>query len=202
MSHAVNAASVSQKRARIKIGKDAVEREFTLNEDIPASQVQLKDPETGKLLDPQPLFFLLRSINREVEVVRALATPPGQPAIVEVTTREALVERLKQKEIQAANIEKVKRDSKPKQIELNWAISGNDLDLKMKQIRQFVEKGKKVEILLAAKKRQRKATPDEAANVVQEIQKTISEIEGCRELKPMDGNIGGQALMTVGKQKG
>lgn len=173
-----------------------------MNQDIPAKQVQLKDPNTGKLLEPQALSLLLRSIDRNVEVIRALATPPDQPAIVEITTREALLDRLKQKEAQAASVEKIKRDSKPKQIELNWAISGNDLELKMKQLRQFVEKGKKVEILLAAKKRQRKATPEEANSVVQEIRKTIEEIEGCRELKPLDGKIGGQALLTVGKQKG
>ena len=194
--------SNTQRKARIKVTKDAVEKQFILDEDIPATQVRLKDSETGKLLEPQSLFSLLRSINRDVQVVRALATPPDEAAIVEITTREVLVDRLKQKELQAANVEKVKRDSKPKQIELNWAISGNDLDLKMKQLRQFVEKGKKVEILLAAKKRQRKATPEEANNVVQEIRRTIDEIEGCKEIKPLDGNIGGQALMTVGKQKG
>jgi len=195
-------ASASQKRARIKVGKDAIQKEFILDEDIPARQVQLKDSATGKLLEPQSMFSLLRTINRDTEVIRALATLPGQPAIVEITTKDILLDRLKQKQLQAATVEKVKRDSKPKQIELNWAISGNDLDMKMKQLRQFVEKGKKVEILLAAKKRQRKATPEEANSVVQAIQKTVDEIEGCRELKSLEGNIGGQALMTVGKQKG
>ncbi|KAK5938327.1 hypothetical protein PMZ80_009297 [Knufia obscura] len=191
-----------EKRVRTRVGKDAIEQEFTINEDIPTRQVQLKDPQTGKLLEPQALSLLLRTIDRNTEVVQALATPPDMPAIVEITTRDALLDRLKQKEIKAANLEKVKRDSKPKQIELNWAISGNDLDLKLKQLRQFVEKGKKVEILLAAKKRQRKATPEEANHVVQEIRKTVGEINGCRELKPMDGKIGAQALMTVGKAKG
>lgn len=202
LRHAEDGTSATQKRARIKVGKDAIQKEYILDEDIPARQVQLRDSGTGKLLEAQSTFSLLRSINRDTEVVRALATPPGQPAIVEVTTKEILLDRLKQKQLQAASVEKVKRDSKPKQIELNWAIGGNDLDMKMKQLRQFVEKGKKVEILLAAKKRQRKATPEEANTVVQEIRKTVDEIEGCRELKPLDGKIGGQALITVGKQKG
>ncbi|KAK5080156.1 hypothetical protein LTR24_008659 [Lithohypha guttulata] len=201
LHRAEDGATASQKRARIKFGKDAIQKEYQLDEDIPAQHVQLRDSE-GKLLEAQSMFSLLRSINRDTEVIRALATPPGKPAVVEVTTKEILLDRLKQKQLQAASVEKVKRDSKPKQIELNWAISGNDLDMKMKQLRQFVEKGKKVEILLAAKKRQRKATPEEANTVVEEIRKTMDEIEGCKELKPLDGKIGGQALMTVGKQRG
>ena len=89
------------------------------------------------------------------------------------------------------------RTSKPKQIELNWAISGNDLDIKMKQMREFVEKGKKVELLLASKKRQRRASPEEANGTVETIRKAVADIPGCKEMKPLEGKIGGQAIMFV-----
>lgn len=189
-----------QQRPRPAAVKEPIYREFVLDEDIPAREVQLKDPQTGKLNDPQPLFSILRTLDRDTQVVRALAQPPGAPAIVEVSEKSALVARLKAKEEAAAEIAKEKRQSKPKQIELNWAISGHDLEMKIKQLRQFVDKGRIVEILLAAKKRQRRATPEEADNVLAELRKAIAETEGCKEIKPMQGRVGGQASLIVQKQ--
>lgn len=180
-------------------GLDAIEQNFEIDENIRARQVQLVVQGQG-LNPPQSLFSLLRTIDRQKQVVRALRVPSEGPAIVEITTKDVLTRILKEREAKKAEQEKKRRELKPKQVELNWAISGNDLDLKLKQLRQFVEKGKRVEILLAAKKRQRKASPEEAENVMKEIRKTISEIEGCKELKSMEGRIGGQVVMTVGKK--
>jgi translation initiation factor IF-3 len=95
-------------------------------------------------------------------------------------------------------LEKQRRTEKPKQLELNWAISENDFAMKLKQLEQFLDKGRKVEIILANKKRQRRATPDEAQNVVKVIRERVTEI-GARELK-MEGNILGQAVMTIQKK--
>ncbi|KAJ9658417.1 hypothetical protein H2198_003701 [Neophaeococcomyces mojaviensis] len=192
----------TQPRTGPKKAIDRLHEEFTLDEDITGRWVQLKDEQTGKLREPQTLLSILSTIDRDKQAVRQLGAPPNAPVIVEVTAWEALRSRIQAKEASQAAAAKSLRDSKPKQIELNWAISAHDLDLKMKQLKEFVEKGKKVEILLAAKKRQRRATPEEAQNVVKHIRKTISEIERCKELAPMDGTVGGQALMVVQKTKG
>lgn len=192
----------SQKTPRVKINisKNAIEQEYILDENIKTHMVQVRREDTS-LNDPQTLRALLFTIDRDKQVVRQLASPPDRPAVVEITTRDALLDSLKQKATAQAIVAKQQKESKPKQIELNWAISSNDLALKKKQLRDFVEKGRKVEILLAAKKRQRKAEREEAENVIKELRDTIREIEGCRELKPLDGKIGGQALMTVGRVK-
>lgn len=187
-------------KQKVYVTKDDLEREFVLDEDIPTRQVTVRNNETGKLNPPQTLISLLSTIDRDKLVVRALATPEDGPAVVEITTKSGLTERLKNKEIAAMESARATRAKKPKQIEVNWAMSSNDLQMKLRQLREFVDKGKKVEILLASRKRQRKATPEEAAVVVDEIRKTISEIEGCKEVAPMEGKIGGQAVIVVQKQ--
>lgn len=192
--------STGPRKPRVYITKDDIKKEFILDEDIQAYQVHVKDPETGKLNPPERLLAVLSTIDRNTQVVRALATSGDGPTVVEIINRATLVERLKNKEISALESARATRAKKPKQIEVNWALSSNDLQFKLRQLREFVGKGKRVEILLASRKRQRKATPEEAENVVKEIQKAISEIEGCREVAPMEGRIGGQALMIVQKQ--
>jgi len=193
---------VTQPKGAAKKAVDKLHEEFTLDEDIVHRWVQLKDAQTGKLKEAQTLLSILSTIDRDTHVVRQLGTPPNAPVIVEITTLEALRSRIQAKEASQAAAAKSLRESKPKQIELNWAISGHDLDMKMKQLREFLDKGKKVEVLLAAKKRQRRATPEEAQEVIKHIRKTIAEIDRCKEIAPMDGNIGGQALMVVQKTKG
>lgn len=187
------------RKPRVFISNDAVSKEFVLDEDIPTRDVQIKDHETNKLKPPQSLISILSTLDRKSQCVRALATPPNAPTIVEVIQKTELLDRLKNKEILALENARALRAKKPKQIEINWALSSNDLQMKLKQLREFLDKGKRVDILLASRKRQRRATFDEAQNVVNEIRKTISEMEGCKETAPMEGKIGGQALMIVQK---
>lgn len=162
-----------------------------------------KSPE-GKLEAQTTLFSLLNSIDRETQCVIQRNKPnPDDPAdlpIVEVVTKQSLRKQLESREEAKAAQARSMRDSKPKQIELNWAISEHDLALKMKQMAGFVEKGKKVELMLAAKKRQRRATLEEANALVKQIKASVAEIEGAR--LNMEGRIGTQALIVVQKDKG
>lgn len=194
------ATTTIYQKQKVYVTKDDLEREFVLDEDIPTRQVLVRNKETGKLDPPQTLIAVLSTIDRDTQVVRALATPEDGPAVVEVVAKSALTERLKNKEIAAMESARATRAKKPKQIEVNWAMSSNDLQMKLRQLRDFVDKGKRVEVLLASRKRQRKATQEEAELVVDEIRKTISEIEGCKEVAPMEGKIGGQAVIVVQKQ--
>lgn len=195
----IETESAGPRKPRVFITQDAVSKEYVIDEDIPTREVQVKDAETNKLRPPQSLFSILSSIDRDVQVVRALATPPDAPTVVEIITRSSLLDRLKNKEILAVENARAVRAKKPKQIEINWALSSNDLQIKLKQLREFLDKGKRVDVLLASRKRQRKATFEEAQNVVNEIRKTIDEIDGCKEIAPMEGKVGGQALMIVQK---
>lgn len=179
---------------------EVLRKEHTINEDIPARFVQIRDSQTAKLGEPMSLSDALGEIQSETEVLRLLANFEDRPAIVGIEKKSVLLEHRKQKLEQEAENRKEARQTRMKQVELNWAISGHDLDMKLKQLREFVDKGRKVEVLLASKKRQRKATREEAEKLHSKLKATFAEIEGCREIKPMEGEIGKQALITIQKQ--
>jgi translation initiation factor IF-3 len=82
-----------------------------------------------------------------------------------------------------------------KTLELNWAIDGNDLSHRLGKMKGFLAKGFRVEIMLAAKKRGRQATMEEADNLVKNIRDAVSTVEGSKEWKSMDGVVGNQATV-------
>lgn len=86
-----------------------------------------------------------------------------------------------------------------KSLELNWAIDHNDLGHRLKRLQEFLEEGRRVEILLATKKKGRKATSEECNNVMERITKTVEDVKGARELRPMEGKLG--AVVTLAYQR-
>ncbi|KAI1608276.1 translation initiation factor IF-3 [Exophiala viscosa] len=173
---------------------DKIQQSFTLDEKIETRFVREK--KDNKLSDPIDLYELLRQIDRADSHVLQLSKPGDSEAIVQIVQRKDLIKRLNDKETAERQVKQAQKEKKPKQIELNWAISGNDLQLKMKQLEEFLRKGKKVELLLAPKRHQRKATPEEAQALVQAIKEKVQEV-GAAETAPMDGAILRQATMTV-----
>ena len=95
---------------------------------------------------------------------------------------------------------KAARSSAPKELEINWAVSSNDLNTKLKQLEGFISTGKKVTVVLASKRRQRKASPEEAQKVLDSIRERLVEI-GARETKPMEGKLLTTATIFVEKNK-
>lgn len=175
---------------------DKIQQTFKLDEKIETRFVREKTPD-NKLSDPQDLRELLRRIDRTDNHVLQLSKPgESDTAIVQVVQRKDLIKRINDKETAERQVKQAQKDKKPKQIELNWAISSNDLQLKMKQLEEFLRKGKKVELLLAPKRHQRKATPDEAEALIKAIREKIEEV-GAAEVAPMEGAILKQATMTV-----
>jgi translation initiation factor IF-3 len=173
---------------------------YTLNEKIQARFVQLKQSD-GRLSEPIPTQEVLRDLQPD-QVLREYS-PQGQlpdTAVCEITTRQALLDAIQQKADTAEELQKQMKRSKPKMLELNWAIGPNDLELKLKKMSEFLEKGKKVEILLAARKNQRRATHQEAEAVLDKLRDKLEEC-GAREIQPMEGKILGQVMMTVQKRK-
>lgn len=112
--------------------------------------------------------------------------------------REA--EEAKQK---AAKTNKLKSQSK--QLELSWIVSDNDLGHRMARLKEFLEKGWRVEILFGSKrkgwKNKREATLEEANKVLEKIRKAVGEVEGAQE-KQMQGEVGKEAVLSFeGKVK-
>jgi translation initiation factor IF-3 len=106
--------------------------------------------------------------------------------------REAERARSKKKEIPSSIV---------KTIELNWAIDPHDLKHRLDRVKDFLSKGWRVDIIMAGKKKGRKATPEEARVLVERVKEAVTEVEGSKEWKAMDGKLGATAtIFAEGKQ--
>jgi translation initiation factor IF-3 len=76
-----------------------------------------------------------------------------------------------------------------KQIELNWAIAEGDLKHRLDAMQVFLEKGRRVEVLLAPKRKGRRATQQEATDILEKVRRRIRDLEGAKEWKSMSGEV-------------
>lgn len=89
-----------------------------------------------------------------------------------------------------------RKRAEPKKIELNWAIDPHDLSHRLKQLANFLDKGRRVDLTLMRKRGKRRPTPEEIQHVMDRVTEGIEAANGC-QLKPMDGQPGKQVLMYV-----
>ncbi|KUJ21998.1 uncharacterized protein LY89DRAFT_681341 [Mollisia scopiformis] len=135
---------------------------------------------------------ILDSMDRKKDSL--VVVKPGEPGIPPICK---IMNKLAMREA-----EKAKRKSERKggvtvkNMELNWAIDGNDLGHRLNKLKEFLMKGQRVEVLLAGKKKGRKATEEEAKAVIKKIKGAMSEV-GAKEMKPMDGKILAMATLFL-----
>lgn len=173
---------------------------YTLNGDIPSRWVQVRAPDTNKLGSPELLTALLASIDSSTQSVMMLGSHPEQAdtAVVRVVDTSSLLEEASQKAKTNKEKAKAAKQGKPKQIEMNWAIGQHDLEMKLKQLEKFLAEGRTVEVLMAHKKRQRRATMEEAQETLNTLKKKVEEVGG-RERSALQGHVGAQASLVVEK---
>jgi translation initiation factor IF-3 len=110
---------------------------------------------------------------------------PGVPPICKIQSKEKLREAEKARQ-------KSERNSKggtAKTMELNWAIDKHDLGHRMDKLKGFLEKGWKVEVVCAKKRKGKTASPEDAEALVARIRGVCGSVVGSREHKPMEGKI-------------
>ncbi|PQE25142.1 Translation initiation factor 3 N-terminal protein [Rutstroemia sp. NJR-2017a BVV2] len=181
------------KRTSTAVPEDRLPRD----NEIKAWSVQLVNAE-GKLDEPRSTASILESIDLKTHMLQTVVEgEPGIPPICKIINK---------KEAHAAKRAAKKAGKNPgaiiKTVELNWAIDGNDLGHRLNRVKEFLEKGNKVEVVLAGKKKGRKATPEEAEALIKRIKDAVDAVEGSREIKPMEGNMLATAtLFYEGKVK-
>ena len=174
--------------------------DFVKDESIDApAGVQVS--QDGKLAPPEHLMNALSRLDQNEEHLVLLQPPiPERPtAVVKVFKRSELVRQKLDKQKAQQKQQKSLRDRAPKQLELNWAIGPHDLDIKLGHLESFIGKGKTVEIILAAKRKQRKASVAEGEAVLMKIRDKVGDID-AREVKAMEGQVLKQAVLTVRKK--
>ena len=85
-------------------------------------------------------------------------------------------------------------DAQAKALEFNWAISQNDLQHKLDRLTTFLKEGRRVEVVLARRRKGREATEAEKSSLLSAVRKHVENMEGARESKelqwkgPLDEN--------------
>ncbi|KOS40754.1 hypothetical protein ACN38_g8382 [Penicillium nordicum] len=164
-----------------------------INEAIRASFVQVVNDE-GDLDPPTRLEDVLESFDHtEFFLLRVQEGDHENLPVCKIYNKKEVRAREKAKAKSA-------RESKVvfKQMELNWAIDAHDLSHRLKQLSTFLEKGRRVEILLTTKRRKRNPTVDEIKQVMQSVLDTIREAGGT-QTKAMEGEPGKQLKITAQK---
>ena len=175
-----------------------VQRTQAYDEEIQSQFVHIVDS-SGKLGPAITRFDALHSFDRQthhlVQVAPLLESDPATgeptPPVCKVISKEELraIERSKSKA-------KTKKspDQLTKQLEINWAIDQHDLQHRLKRFAEFLEQGRRVEILLARKKSGRQATTDEALHLLEILRGTCEDVGG-KEWKMMEGKVGFMAKL-------
>jgi translation initiation factor IF-3 len=82
-----------------------------------------------------------------------------------------------------------------KNLELNWAIAGGDLNHRLEKMKEFLKEGRKVEILFGVKRRGKVATQEECEGLVEKVREAVAECKGAGQIKEPEGVMGG--VMTM-----
>ncbi len=167
------------------------------DEEIQSFLINFVDEE-GKFHPLRPLNEVLNSIDRTTQhLIQVVAANPRskQPPTCKIFSKEVL---------RATSVEEIKkatRTDQSKQVEVNWAIDAADLSYRLKKIVDFLEEGRRVEILIMAKRRSRKASVEEAQDVFHKVMEAAEAVEGSRQCKPMEGSVGSMVKLCFESQK-
>jgi translation initiation factor IF-3 len=177
---------------------------FVLDNDIEATYVDLIDEE-GNFEKKVPFRNALSSYNRVTHyLVQVRAAPvdedgflvPGEWPVCKI------ISKIKLRAQHQLGLETARRTAQgkglgpdPKELELNWAIAGGDLDYRLVKLQGFLREGRKVTIVLGPKRKGKAATEDECDTTLQRVRDAVAEIKGAREVKEPEGVKGG--IMTL-----
>lgn len=167
-------------------------RRLPWDEHIKAWSIHLVD-EDGKLSDPKQTFDVLDTMDRKTHTLITVAMPGTQDAGPRIPVCKIMSKKDLHESEKAQKKKKTNPSQTVKTLELNWAIDGNDLAHRLEKMKTFLAKGYRVDIVMAAKKRGRKATMEEAQSLIKAIRETAGSVEGTTEWKALDGVVGVQA---------
>lgn len=180
---------------RYASGPDSTERRLPHDDLIKSWSIRLVN-EDGTLGDIRSTQDVLESIDRGIEtLVQVSPEQPGVPPVCKIMNKRAIRDAEKAK----AKAARRSGGSGTKTLELNWAIDKGDLGHRLDKMKTFLEKGLKVEIVLASKRRGKQATEEEAQVLLGKIKEAVKEVEGAREVKPMEGKLLRTATVYLGK---
>ena len=173
-----------------------------LDEKIGTRMVHLVDS-NEEMHEPQSLALLLRTLDRETEHIQQVGMHAETDVpVVKIRTKRSLRDaaHLKDAQKKAQN----KAQSAGKELELTWSIERNhDLEHRLRKMEGWLTEGKTVEIMIGQKKGGRRASTEEAEELIKLLRDRAFSINGVRETAAIEGHVGGQAVIKfASKSKG
>lgn len=180
------------------------------DEEIRAMKVHVVRQSDGRLSEPIPTYEVLESRARDekgrpIEYLQEVGGPDVEAGRYYPVCK--MFDKKAEREREVAK-RKAGRERKfvEKQLECSWAMSDNDLGHRLVRLKEFLEKGWRVELLFGKKRKgwmaKRTATAEEVASVLDKIRAAVREVDGAIELGEMQGKPGEEAKLSFeGKVK-
>ena len=174
------------------------------DEEIRAFKVQMVRQEDKRLTEPLPTYDVLQSRQRDEKGRPTQFLQEVSPMNVEKGRYYPICKMVDKKHDREVDLAKRKAGKQTKmqtkQLEINWTVSDNDLSHRLGNLKKFLEKGWKVELIFGAKRKgwmgRREASQEEVKKVLGRVRGTVAEVEGAKEWRAMRGQEGGEATMS------
>ncbi|SPO06893.1 uncharacterized protein DNG_09587 [Cephalotrichum gorgonifer] len=173
----------------------------------PPTQPEIAAPKVmiavdGKLSGPHTTSAVLQTLNPRTHLLRVVSPGTDGVPICKVIDLQAEARLAAARAEKTREAEAEKGKVKHKIVEINWAIAENDLALKERRVREFLESGHRVEIVMLPRRKggKRKATREECEGVMRRVREVVGAVEGTREAKNSEGEVGKTLRMYVEKQ--
>lgn len=170
------------------------------DEEIQESSIALVDRD-GKYHERVALWNVMDGLDRtEEHLLQVSSADPvkGKLAACKIYTKSQLRDAYNTKLRAVKSLKKAQASSKI--IELNWAIAPRDLQQKLAKLETFLREGRRVEIVLASRKRQRQADVEECKDVLRQVRKVTDRVQGTKE-DIREGKIGEKMKLSFSSQK-
>ena len=180
------------------------------DEEIKAFKVYMVRPEDNRLTEALPTLEVLQSRRRDEKGRPIQFLQEVAPMNVEAGRYHPICKMFDKKAVREAELAKRKtgkeKKIQQKQLEISWTVTDNDLSHRLSRLKEFLEKGWKVEILFGTKRKgwmgRREASQEDIKRVLARIRGVVAEVEGAKEWKGMQGKEGEEAMLSFeGKAK-
>jgi len=181
---------------------------YPINENITITECRLVD-EDGTFRGVQSVTNILSTIDRTkfhlVQVNKAKHSEDGSTILFAATCRLipidiynktiAIPKKLDPSAVRnKKKLDKLDPRKTVKELQISWAITGNDLGHRMNKMKQFLAKGNRVEVMIAGKKGMRLVPKGEMETVVEGVRTAVEEA-GAKEWKKASGEVGKSMMM-------
>jgi len=169
------------------------------DEEIESDMVQVVNDETSRLQPPEPVSTILSYIDRKAFFL-VQVSPPAQDGlpVCKILPKSVVRKQIADK-LRPPSQKNPKADKNLKQLEVGWVIDVHDLKMRMRQMKAFLEEGRRVEVVLGKRRRgwmgKRSVPQQEMMGMLEKIRGFVGEVAGAREWKKMEGEMGGEAML-------